>query len=89
MPSYVDRVLLIRGMRNGKQTIQDTLGQFHKSGWWDTRLFDVCEAIGYVDILIQRLVDFEFNELSVYHFSYHVLEEPCLHMTAFKPETTV
>ena len=67
---------------------QDTLGQFHKSGWWDTRLFDVCEAIGYVDILIQRSVDFEFNELSVYHFSYHVLEEPCLRMTAFKPETS-
>jgi predicted SAM-dependent methyltransferase len=71
-------------MRNifGSQTDS---GQFHKSGWWKERLQEVCHSIGYVDISIQKSVELTFLEIADYSFSYHVLEEPCIRMTAVKP----
>lgn len=60
---------------------QDNPGQFHRSGWWRWRLYEVCREIGYIAISVRKSV--ECTDLS--GFSYHVREEPCLRMNAYKP----
>lgn len=75
-------------MRNIFGSQKDS-GQYHKSGWCKERLFEVCTAIGYVDIAIQKSVELTLHEIADYGFSYHVLEEPCIRMTAGKAENTL
>ena len=65
---------------------QSDLGSFHKSGWWKERLHEVCSSIGYVAISIQRSVECSSVTEREKRFSYHVNEEPCVRVTAYKPK---
>lgn len=65
---------------------QDEPGQFHQSGWWEPRLREVCEAIGYQHISIVRSIDLDVSQLDQHNFSIHAREEPCLRLRASKAE---
>ena len=58
---------------------QDTEGQFHKSGWWESRLINALCSVGFRIVWIRRSV-----LLSLSQFSYHAREEPVLRVKALK-----